>query len=140
MWTTQAIIDWLATLGIGRGGVVDVPVYPGPYLKEMPDLQAVVTTISGPGESMDGLADTPGFQLRFQGNQNSTRSPEDVALRADRLIMRAPLPTEAAPGVWLMPVTRSGGRPAPLAIDDNGDRIAFTCTYLTPVIEQGSDS
>lgn len=135
MWTTQAIIDWLATLGIRKGGTVNVRVVPGPYIPEMPDILAVVTTIGGPGEYMDGAADVGGFQLRIQGRQNSSSSPENAALAADRLIRFAPLPAEVTPGVWLQPVTRSGGRPAPLPLRDTGDRVAFTCTYLTPILE-----
>lgn len=132
-FTTQNIIDWLATLGITPGGTVNVRVYPGPYIPEAPDVQAVVTTISGPGETMQGIGEVTGFQLRTQGSQRSTTSPEDAALAADRLILTAPLPALVG-GVWLQPVVRSGGRPAPFPLRDTGDRVAYTATYLTTFV------
>lgn len=139
MWTTRAIIDWLTSLGIGPGLAVDLddPIYPGPYVPAMPDRIAVVTTVGGLGESMEGVADTPGFQLLIRGSQDPTSSDasaEETALAADSLIRRAPLPAIVG-GVWLLPVTRSGGRPAPVPQEDDGDRITFTCTYLTTVLE-----
>lgn len=138
MWTTTAIIAWLGTLGIGKGLTIDVTVVAGPYVPKMPDTVAVVTTIGGVGEAMEGALDTPGFQLRIRGRQDPTSrdaSAEQLALGADRLIRTAPLPKEVATGVRLLPVTRSGGRPAPLPTPDAGDRIEFTATYLTPVLE-----
>lgn len=138
MWTETEIINWLATLGIGKGLTVDVTVVAGPYIPKMPDTIAVVTTIGGPGEAMNGVLDTGGFQLRVRGRQDPTnRSPSaaHLAHTADRLIRSAPLPAEVAPGVRLLPVSRSGGRPAPLPGPDSGDRVEFTATYLTPVLE-----
>lgn len=138
MWTTSSLIGWLDSLGITPGGTVDLPVVPGPYLPKLPDRLAVVTTIAGVGESMEGVADTPGFQLLIRGRQDATHtdaSAEQDALRADRLIRFAPLPA-LIDGNWLMPVTRSGGRPSPIPQLDTGDRLTFTCTYLTPVIEE----
>ena len=129
----QDIIDWLATLGIGPNLAVNVPVYAGPYVPEMPDVQAVVTAIAGLGESLQGAADTAGFQLRVQGRQLSAGSPEDIAFTADRLILTAPLPALVG-GVWLQPVVRSGGRPAPLPSRDPGDRVIYTATYLTTFV------
>lgn len=129
----QDIVDWLATLGIGDQLAVDVPVYIGPYVADMPDVQAVVTAIGGLGESMQGIADTPGFQFRVQGRQLSATSPEDIALQADRLILTATLPALVG-GVWMGPVVRSGGRPAPLPSRDSGDRVIYTATYLTTFI------
>jgi hypothetical protein len=114
---------------------------PGPYVPDMPDNVGVVTTVPGPGLSLEGAADTNGFQLLVRGLQDPTStdgSAEDNALRADRLILFADLPAEVTPGVRLLPVSRSGGRPAPLAQEDDGDRITFVCTYLTPVLEEAS--
>jgi len=138
VWTETEIITWLATLGIGKGLACDVTVVVGPYVPKMPDTVAVVTTIAGPGETMDGVLDTGGFQLRIRGRQDPTQrstSAARLAHLADRLIRRAPLPAEVVPGVRLLPVTRSGGRPSPLPTPDPGDRVEFTTTYLTPVLE-----
>jgi hypothetical protein len=99
--TTSDLIAWLATLGIGPGLAVDLPVFPGPRLPKMPDELAVVTPISGPGEWMDGDGDVAGFQLRIRGRQDITGlSPtgEANALAADRLILRAPLPAPVVVG------------------------------------------
>lgn len=142
MWTTRAIIDWLTDLGIGEGLTVDLeaPIYAGPYLPETPDVIAVVTTIGGVGEDMEGLRDTPGFQLLIRGRQDAESvddTAEQLALRADRLIRFASLPALVA-DTWLLPVSRSGGRPVLLPQEDDGDRITFTCTYLTPVLEEAS--
>lgn len=141
MWTTRSIIDWLASLGIGPGLAVDLEaVVAGPYLPEMPDRVGVVTTVGGVGESMDGIADTPGFQLLIRGWQDPESvddSAEHAALAADRLIRTADLP-KLVDGTWLLPISRSGGRPAPLPDEDDADRVIFTCTYLTPVIEEAS--
>lgn len=141
MWTTRAIIDWLATLGIGPGLAVDLLVLPGPYLPPMPDRVGLVTTIPGPGLFLEGAGDTGGFQLLVRGWQDPTStdaSAEEDALAADRRILRADLPAEVTPGVWLLPIGRSGGRPAPLPQEDDGDRISVVCTYLTPVLEEAS--
>jgi|SRR4051812_48512942 hypothetical protein len=141
MWTTRAIIDWLATLGVGDGLTVDLVMSPGPYVPVMPDNVGVVTTVPGPGLFLEGAADTSGFQLLIRGVQDPTSkdaSAEENALRADRLILTADLPAEVATGVRLLPLSRSGGRPAPLAQEDDGDRITFVCTYLTPVLEEAS--
>ena len=136
MLTTSDLIAWLATLGIQPGGTVDLPVFPGPWLPKMPDELAAVTPISGPGETLQGAGDVAGFQLRIRGRQDITgASPngEANALAADRLILTAPLPALVG-GVQLLPVTRSGGRPAPLPDPDGGDRLSFTCTYLTSFV------
>lgn len=141
MWTTRAIIDWLATLGIGEGLAVDLIMVPGPYTPPMPDNVGTVTTIPGPGLFLEGAGDTGGFQLMVRGRQDPTsrsQSAEIAALRADRLILSADLPAEVVPGVWLLPVNRSGGRPAPLPQEDDGDRVTFVATYLTPVLEEAS--
>lgn len=136
MLTTSDLIAWLGSLGIRPGGTVDVAVFAGPWLPKMPDEVAVVTPISGPGESLQGMADTAGFQLRIRGRQDITgASPtgEANALAADRLILTAPLPALVG-GVQLLPIQRSGGRPAPLPDPDGGDRLSFTATYLTTFV------
>ena len=141
MWTTRAIIGWLADLGITPGGTVNVRVVPGPYVPKTPDRIAVVTTIGGPGEFLEGAGDVAGFQLLIRGRQDPKSldsTAEDDALTADRLIRFGAPPGDVTPGVRLLPVTRSGGRPVPIPNEDDGDRITFTCTYLTPVLE-GAD-
>lgn len=130
MWTTQAVIDWLAGLGI------TVPLYPGTQvIPDMPDRIGVVTPTSGPGWTLEGAADTSGFQLRIRGGQNNPDDAEQLAYDADARILGAQFPTTVGP-VRLVIVRRSGGRPAPLsATPDNGGRTELVCTYLTTIME-----
>ena len=130
MWATKDLIVWLQTLG------VIVPLNPGTQrIPEMPDRLAVVTPISGPGLTLEGLADTPGFQLRCRGRQNDPDDAEAIAYDADKRILAAQYPTTIGP-VRLTAVTRSGGRPSLLsATPDSGNRTEMVCTYLTTIME-----
>lgn len=130
MWATKDIIAWLQTLG------VTVPLHPGTQrIPEMPDRIAVVTPLPGAGLSMEGLADTPGFQLRCRGAQYSPDDAEAIAYDADERILAAPFPATIGT-VRLTAVTRSGGRPALLsALPDSGNRTEMVATYLTTIME-----
>ncbi|WP_190824680.1 phage tail terminator protein [Saccharopolyspora pogona] len=130
MWATKDIIDWLQTLGI------TVPLHPGTQrIPEMPDRIAVVTPLPGTGLSMEGLADSPGFQLRCRGAQMDPDDCEAIAYDADRRILGADFPATLGI-VQLTAVTRSGGRPALLsAVPDAANRTEMVCTYLTTIME-----
>lgn len=130
MWATKDIITWLQALG------VEVPLYPGTQrIPDMPDRIAVVTPLPGAGLSMEGLADSPGFQLRTRGAQNSPDDCEAIAYDADKRILAAGFPA-ALGDVQLVSVARSGGRPALLsALPDSGNRTEMVCTYLTTIME-----
>lgn len=133
-WTSASVIEWLGTLGISAtGSELELPVFSGPYIPEMPHLLAVVTTISGAGESMDGVGDIPGFQLLIRGRQNDPISAEYAARRADTLIRFAPFPVDVA-GFRLVRALRSGGAPAVLGGEDDGDSTILVCNYLTEII------
>lgn len=132
-WTSGSVVTWLSMLGIGSNLDLDLPVYSGPYIPEMPTMLAVVTTISGAGESMDGVGDIPGFQLMVRGRPNDPVSAEYAARRADTLIRFAPFPMDVA-GFRLVRALRSGGAPAVLGGEDNGDSTILTCNYLTEII------
>lgn len=131
MWTTDTIITWLVGLG------VTVPLYDGAgYVPDMPDEIGVVTPVSGAGLQLDGIADTPGFQLRVRGAQNDPGSAERLALEADRRILAAPTPVMVGT-TRLVSVTRQGGRPAPMSPrPDDGGRTEYVCTYLTMILEE----
>jgi len=132
-WTSASVITWLAQLGIGPDLDLDLPVFSGPYIPEMPPLLAVVTTISGAGEAMDGVSDIPGFQLLVRGLPNQPVSAEYAARRADTLIRFAPFPMDTA-GFRLVRAMRTGGAPAVLGGEDDGDSTIVVCNYLTEVI------
>lgn len=132
-WTSASVIEWLTGLGIGDGLALDLPLFSGPYIPEMPSLLAVVTTISGAGETMDGIGDIPGFQLLVRGRPNDPISAEYAARRADTLIRSAPFPMDVA-GFRLLRALRSGGGPAVLGGEDDGDSTILTCNYLTEII------
>ena len=135
LWTRAAVIDWLGVLGIGEGLTLDLPLYSGPYIPETPPLLGVVTLISGAGESMEGIADTPGFMLLVRGEPNQPVTAETAALRADQLIRFAPFPMDVAGGGFrLIRTMRSGGAPAVLGGEDDGDSTTLTCNYLTELI------
>lgn len=130
MWAASDIITWLQGLG------VTVPLYPGTQvIPQMPDRIGVVTPTSGPGQTLEGLADTTGFQLRVRGAQNNPGDAESTAYDADSRILTSQFPTTVGP-VRLVAVRRSGGRPTPLsATPDNGGRTEMVCTYLTTIME-----
>lgn len=133
MWATKDIIGWLTGLGI------TVPLYPGTQrIPDMPDRIGVVTPLTGTGLSMEGLADTPGFQLRIRGAQYDPDDAETIAYDADKRILGAAFPATIGP-VQLTAITRSGGRPALLSVTpDSGNRTEMVCTYLTTIMEASS--
>lgn len=136
-WDVEQVIAWLAGLGIGENLDVDAPVYVGPYIPDTPDLLFVVTPTSGAGEWLEGVADTSGFQLYTRGaqGQGQTATGQRLALAADRRIRFAPFPMPVAGGALrLLRVQRAGGVPTALAMDDDADRVSFTCHYLTTIL------
>jgi hypothetical protein len=144
-WTDRLICVWLAELGLRPGGPVDVErLVPGPDVPEMPDRLAVVTSLPGPGESHEGIFDTPGFQLRIRGDQHDPAGAQRRALAADRLIRFSGFPRmvadpddPAAVPVYLLRVQRAGGRPSVLGdAADDADRTTYVCTYLPTVAEE----
>ena len=142
-WTGPRIVAWLAGLGIRPGGLVNVEQIDvgeaAQAVPDMPDRIAIVYPVPGTGESLDGVADTPGFQLRLRWDQNDPIGAEHAALTADRLITRSGFPCWVG-DVRLISVVRSGGRPSQLgdAVGD-GDRTTYVGTYLTTVAEFDHD-
>lgn len=135
-WTSDEIIAWLGTLGIGAGLDVDIEaVVSGPYIPDMPHRVAVITPIAGAGETLNGLGDISGFQLLVRGDPNDPPSAERLARGADRAIRFSPFPMDVAGGLLrLARVMRSGGGPAVLAMEDDADRVSLTCNYLTEIL------
>jgi len=136
--STQAIIDWLASLGVGETLAVDVPLHRGDQGEiDTPQRYGLVTRIPGPGTSLvaeDAVGGVTGFQLLIYGDQRDPASAENLATGADVRILTAPLPATVG-DVRLMPVLRSGGPPAPVPpFEDDAERTPYVCTYLTPVL------
>lgn len=132
-WTAVEMIEWLAALGIGPRLAVDLEMVEGPYVPDMPDRVGVVTPVAGAGESMDGVSDMPGFQLLVRGDQGDPSSGYRLALAADRRIRFDSFPATTPCGLRLVRVVRSGGGPALLPREDDGDRVTAVCTYLTEI-------
>lgn len=126
-WDTAAVIAWLHQLGADQ----DVPLVPGSIgqaVPDMPDRLGVVTDTSGGPLRMEGMEDTPTFQLRFRGRQGNPYDAEHLALTADRLIVFAPALVVAGIRVWS--TWRVGGRPTALLPNPSpGLRSEYTCTY-----------
>lgn len=123
--TTQVLIDWFkpqlkseARLFAGRE----------------PDMGRVITISMGQGfgPTMDGILDTPGFQVRCRGAENNLADAENIAMEIDSVIMRAP--TSFFIGdVYVDYLGRSGGAPQQLAMNDSLSRFTFTCSYFASV-------
>lgn len=131
MWDTKVAIDWLISIGADQG----VPLVPGGVglpIPQMPDRLGVVTDTSGGPLQMEGMLDSPTFQLRFRGLPADPFDAQRLSLAADRLILFAG-PT-VVDGVHLYSVTRSGGRPTALFPTLNpGLRSEYVCTYVCSV-------
>jgi hypothetical protein len=112
--------DWLAE-GIGKDGVV------GPFIPDEPEDFFVVSLQGGISTSLEGMSDTPGFQIRAIGRQNDYESAELLAQALDIWIMSATMVDIGATRVHCF--MRTGGAPDPDP-PDNGDRTHFVCNYL----------
>jgi hypothetical protein len=144
-WTGAAIVRWLADLGIRPGGTVDASVDVGEAgvdVPAMPDRLALVYVVPAARQTLNGLLDMVGFQVRIRWDQGDPLGAETAALAADRLIQQA---AGACP-VWVGPpddpvrlifVERAAGRPTPLGTAPtlDGDRTTYVCTYLATVAE-----
>lgn len=143
MWDPGAIVEWVASLGIRPGGLVDVEMVDVGQVQmpvpAMPDRLALVYPVPGTGESHEGVFDTPGFQLRLRWDPNDPIGAHRAAKTADRLIRFSGFPCWAgrpSEPVWLVRVMRSGGPPTELSSSRaDGDRTTLTSTYLTQVGE-----
>lgn len=146
MLTGKATVAWLDQIGIGPGRTVDVEQIDvgeaGVDVPDMPHRLALVYPTSGAGQSLQGVLDSVGFQLRIRWEPNDPNGAQRAALLADRLISRAadhcPMWIDHPDGrTWLLFVERVGGRPTPLgdAPSADGDRTTYVCTYAATVAE-----
>ena len=128
LWDTAAVITLVQTLRADQGVQV-VPGAIGQAIPDMPDRLCVVTDTSGGPTELDGLVDTPAFQVRFRGRQGDPFDAQRLALAADRLLLFAPLPLVIA-DIRVYTIDRSGGRPTALMPNPSpGLRSEYVCTY-----------
>lgn len=129
MITATLLQAWLT----GLVGDPEVPVLPGPYVPDMPDRLVVVTVL--PGAGLWGNAEPaiarPSFQVLCRGDQGDDGAwVEDFAHTLDKKIITAGR-VHLDTGDWLLSITHTGGLPASLGAEDDGDRHVVTCTYTT---------
>jgi hypothetical protein len=139
VWSSATLIGWLAELGIGPGGAVNVDMVvvagPGFGMPTMPDRVALVIPSAGPGLFLEGVGDRPEFTLLIRGPQGDPLAAEQMSFLADRLILATVTPAPLPDGTYLLKVDRDGGRPAPAEQGRDGDRATYSARYLTEISE-----
>lgn len=119
-----------------------IEVNPGPPTYEgVADTvnRAVVITVGGgPGLFLEEVFDRVLVSIDTAGDQSDPRSAEDLAMLVDQQMLALDRPRDVAadddPGdkIRVLAVTRAGGRPTPVAVDD-GDRTHLACSYIWQV-------
>jgi hypothetical protein len=111
-------------------GHTDFTVYPGPQLPENPDCTVVITPYGGAGTNTDDVMDARSWQFRVISEQEDYESGESVANAID--IAALSHFSSDVGGVWVSDITRVGGSPAALMVDEAG-RTHFVCNYSVNV-------
>lgn len=95
-----------------------------------PDTGRTITiaALAGSGLIMEGLFDTPGFQIRCRGGENNYADAENIALEVDSILLESPTQFDLG-DVRVSYIGRSGGAPQALPFTDPDDRYIFTCNY-----------
>jgi hypothetical protein len=124
-FTTALLREWLRPQ-LGSGA----PIFSG----REPDIGRVIVLSmqSGAGITMEGLFDTPAFQIRCRGAENNYDDAESIALDVDTIFMHAPTGFEMG-DVYVDFIGRTGGAPQALPHTDVDNRYVFTCTYFAQV-------
>lgn len=107
------------------------PIQPGPKLPAIPGSFVLVSPYGGPGEDLEGLLDQRSWQIRVVGEQNDYTGAESAANAID-LAYLSHLSHEKIAGQKVTSITRVGGPPAVLQVDD-ADRVHFVCSYTFSV-------
>lgn len=141
MWTVEAVADWIESLGITPGGLVDVELVTvggaGMWFPDMPDRVCVVELTPGPGLFMEGGEfDTVEFRVSVRGPQgdpvSADREAEAMALATDRLILAADTSVELPDGTYLLSIDRAA-RPTTVDRGRDGGRITYAATYTARI-------
>lgn len=133
MLTASTLATWLTGQGLS------VPVLPGPLPTgrepPTPDVVCVLSPNAGGTPSMDGLFESPGFQVAIRGPQRRVYDERAylAAWECDRLIRLAPWPMFIG-SIWCISATRTSGPPTlVMPVPDVAERSTYTATYLFTV-------
>lgn len=121
----QVVKDFVHDI-LESANFVNIDIHPGPALPDVPNEYVLLTPYGGSGLEQDGLFDVRAWQVRTVGKQGDYSSAEDMADAIDlRFISHL---SGKISGVHTASITRVGGAPNPLMVDD-ADRTHFTCNY-----------
>lgn len=112
-----------------------IPFFIGPRIPEFgnADLFGVVTPVSGPGATLEGVNTVVGFQVRMVARLNSYGQLKSACWQLHQQLMFADVPADLW-GTRVVWVSTAGGDPVPDNPDGvDLDRVQFVCTYLAEV-------
>lgn len=80
------------------------------------------------GLENEGLFDTPTFQIQCRGAENNYEDAENIAFEIDSLILGSSNNIMVG-DCYVQVISRVGGAPAALQLQDPQSRHVFTCNY-----------
>lgn len=92
----------------------------------------VVSSLAGPGLTLDGLFDIVGMQIRCRGGESNYQDAENIALEVDSILLTSPTAFDIG-DVRVLGFGRTGGAPQVLPQPDTEGRFTATCTYYAEV-------
>lgn len=120
-FNTSLVINWLKPQ-IESGARV--------FAGREPDVGRAIkiTMTGGAGPTMEGLFDSPTFQVWCRGAENNYIDAENIAMEVDSIILASPTSFDIGE-VRVDFISRTGGAPQALPYADSNDRYIFTCNY-----------
>lgn len=120
-FSTSLLIDWLKPQLLSGAHV---------FAGREPDTGRIISISMQPGTGliMEGLFDTPGFQVRCRGGENNYSDAENIATEVDSILINSPTSFDIGE-VRVDFIGRTGGAPQALPFTDANDRYIFTCNY-----------
>lgn len=116
---------------LDAAGYLDVDIYPGPELPDIPGKYVVLTRYGGPGIELEGVLDAVSWQVRSVGWQmEDDESAEGIADAIDIAFLSHY--SRQVGSVWVAGIQRVGGAPSSL-MKDEADRTHFVCSYIVSV-------
>jgi hypothetical protein len=125
-FSSVVLQDWLQPL-IRSGAKV--------YVDRIPETGRVVfiTMQPGAGLEMEGLLDTPAFNVQCRGADNNYEDAERIALEVDSILLEIGGSGFQSGDVVVQMMNRSGGSPQQISAADNANRFIFSCNYYARV-------